>query len=391
MSGEALGSKSTKWRCKLHKDGRNGHSAPMALRIFKVVGTIFYVALMILKGAADWIGRSTIPEDASELQRKLVPVLNAIAEQPGYLFYGVPTALFVVAAIAFYILWLTYGDEDPKISFEGLKAIPFPDGRGGFMLLPIKTRPGRNARCRVVMEITKPDGSYAYPQYVLVSEHRLLDKSRTVGRVEIDDVPKHFELFRYYRDRRLLKIRHESRNAMIPVGWYRMTISVAGTGPARIHTFYTQTDGNELRITDGSAKSVRVLGTESARQTDPGMSGAEEWERLTQSDEDIARELDDLRAEGVKLRNCLIPNIPDYDHKSAKAIFHAWKDKILALLESKPHHYSQIRTLNLYNAQFHDAEGKSAEQKRLESFYTEHLARLTAIIQDVGGPSAMSA
>ena len=126
-------------------------------------------------------------------------------------------------------------------------------------MVPVKARPGMTVECRVILEITRPDGTYAYPQYVLLSEQARMREERRIGRVNIDDVPKRFELFDYDCGRSLLHIQHEAGEAVIPASSYRLQVIVAGAGPAKSKEFFVQMDGLILRIGDGTQKSVREL------------------------------------------------------------------------------------------------------------------------------------
>lgn len=97
--------------------------------------------------------------------------------------------------------------------------------------------------------------------------------------------------------------------------------------------------------------------------------------------------LDTLFQEGVAHRNALIPAVADFDFGAEKERIVEWQDKVLA--QCHPEHVplkmiSSFKTLNLFDATFHPFEGKSKEQEKAESIWTEKLNRLRVIIEEVG-------
>lgn len=71
----------------------------MLRRTRKVVGwTLSFLGFVfgIAKPIADWIGRSTLLEDASDFVRKMSPILEFLQRQPDLWFYGFQAALIAV-------------------------------------------------------------------------------------------------------------------------------------------------------------------------------------------------------------------------------------------------------------------------------------------------------
>lgn len=109
--------------------------------------------------------------------------------------------------------------------------------------------------------------------------------------------------------------------------------------------------------------------------------------RLTPARLAIARDLDDLYAEGVGERNQLIPTIDRFNAVAAREKLVEWSDRVLAKCDDQyvaMREKSAFRTLNLFEAKFHDSAGKSDAQKQLEAMWTEKLNRLQVIIRKVG-------
>jgi hypothetical protein len=101
----------------------------------------------------------------------------------------------------------------------------------------------------------------------------------------------------------------------------------------------------------------------------------------------IATALDDLYAEGVGHRNRIIPTIQSFDPDSERQTIINWSDRVLAKCDDRfvaMREKSAFRTLNLFKPQFHEAEGKSDQQKQLEAIWTEKLDRLNIIIRKIG-------
>ena len=304
--------------------------------------------------------------------------------------YGPPSILIALGAY-----FIATARQLALITVGQLIAVDRPNSGGGFILIPIRARPGRTMECRVVMELTHPDGSYAYPQYVLLSEQALMRKERRVGRVNIDDVPKRFELFDYDCGRGLLHIRHEAGDASVPARDFRIQIIVAGAGPAKSKQFHLQKNGLALRISDGSAKSVRELAgpepllTEdqkrAALRNHPGFIPTAAAPSLTPRA--LARELDDFYAEATRERNRIIPSLPDFDYADERAKLVAWKGQVLQRLNVEyvtVKEYSDFRTLGDFAGWAHAAPNKTMQQDHIEAMWNECRARLKAIIDRLG-------
>ena len=93
--------------------------------------------------------------------------------------------------------------------------------------------------------------------------------------------------------------------------------------------------------------------------------------------------VDDMRAEAVACRNELIPALKDYDHDVELAKLKDWNKRVLEKLDEAGVPVgarSHVRTLNFYQAVYHDDEGKDGRQSKLESIWTEKINRLQKII-----------
>jgi hypothetical protein len=107
----------------------------------------------------------------------------------------------------------------------------------------------------------------------------------------------------------------------------------------------------------------------------------------TQEPRALARNLDDLYAEGVNHRNLLIPSVPGFDWGGHHDVLKEWDDRVLAHLDSDHvpvGSLSSFRTLNRFNPVYVEAPGKSDSQCKMESIWTEKLRRLQAIIDRLG-------
>jgi len=101
----------------------------------------------------------------------------------------------------------------------------------------------------------------------------------------------------------------------------------------------------------------------------------------------VARQLDDLFAEGVGERNRLMPTIPNFDRDRENDIFTTWDNRVLVLLDSDYvtiAEKSSFRTLNMFNPVAAVDANKSSEQYHVEAMWTEKLKRLKPIIDRVG-------
>ncbi len=93
--------------------------------------------------------------------------------------------------------------------------------------------------------------------------------------------------------------------------------------------------------------------------------------------------LDDLFAEGVKLRNRLIPAIENYDNNNARSEMRRWSNKVVRTMTDakvKLGARSRFRTFNRFDPEYTEAEGKSPAQHTVEAIYNEKLERLRAAI-----------
>ena len=102
---------------------------------------------------------------------------------------------------------------------------------------------------------------------------------------------------------------------------------------------------------------------------------------------DLATHLDALYAEGVGLRNHLVPTIPGFDWETEHAVLKEWDDRVLVQLDSEHvpvGRRSSFRTLNQFEAVFTPAPGKIDPQCHMESIWTEKLRRLQVIIAELG-------
>lgn len=93
--------------------------------------------------------------------------------------------------------------------------------------------------------------------------------------------------------------------------------------------------------------------------------------------------LEELYAEGVANRNRLVFAVADYDDAAERAKLEEWGDRVLSRLREAGVGIgarSSFKTLNLYNAQFRHAAGKTVEQEHVESIWTEKLNRLATIL-----------
>lgn len=66
-------------------------------KIVGVVGQVLGWALLVGKFVADWIGRSTIGDDAGLLWTRSKPVIEFLQNQPALVLYGVSLALVLVS------------------------------------------------------------------------------------------------------------------------------------------------------------------------------------------------------------------------------------------------------------------------------------------------------
>lgn len=101
----------------------------------------------------------------------------------------------------------------------------------------------------------------------------------------------------------------------------------------------------------------------------------------------VARQLDDLYAEGVGERNRVMPTIPHFARDKDNEVFTEWDNKVLALLDSDyvtVAEKSSFRTLNLFNPVSAIDADKSSDQHHMEAMWTEKLRRLKTIIDRVG-------
>jgi len=104
----------------------------MLRRTRKVVGWtlgILGFVFSIAKPMADWIGRSTILDDASELVRKMSPAIEFLQRQPDLWFYGFQAALIVTGLVLVFwrrissTLWNDPQTEAPSDGPKKEKAI----------------------------------------------------------------------------------------------------------------------------------------------------------------------------------------------------------------------------------------------------------------------------
>ena len=71
----------------------------VVIKILAIVASVIAGLLVALKFAADWIGRSTIADDAVALWGKASIAMLWLIEQPALIFYWVPAALIIVALL----------------------------------------------------------------------------------------------------------------------------------------------------------------------------------------------------------------------------------------------------------------------------------------------------
>jgi hypothetical protein len=102
--------------------------------------------------------------------------------------------------------------------------------------------------------------------------------------------------------------------------------------------------------------------------------------------EEAAKAIADLYAEGVANRNRLRSPFPNFDEQRERDLLDEWGAVVLERLTEvgvKIGPRSNFRTLNLYNAVFQNAPGKTPSQNHLESMWTEKLRRLREIIDSL--------
>jgi hypothetical protein len=321
----------------------------------------------------DHIFAAVKPMIPQSLQSWETALSSAIAYGPPLILVALGLYFFVTAAQLHLVM---IGD---------LMTVHHPIVGGGFILVPVRARSGQVVACRVVMEIQKPDGSYAYPQYVLLSEQALMRRDRRVGRVNIDDVPKRFELFDYDCGRGVLRIRHEVGDREILATNYRLQIIVAGAGPAKRKQFFVQMDGLDLRIGDGTERGLRVL-----NGPEPWITKEQQERALLDSPgfvpcgDLLIRALGEMKEKGAQHLGALIPVKPDFDYEVEVSNFEQWRERVKFLLQEYPHHVTDIGTLTPFDAKLYHVEGKAAGQQQMEAIWREALIRLARIIHELG-------
>ena len=346
----------------------------MGLRIFNLTVALLSSAFVVLKFIADWIGRTTVTEDANSLREKLAPMLNWAADQPGVL-YAVAMALFAISAFSLFWQWRNAERLAPIFGVIEYRAT----GKGFAYDLPIKVRSWQGVESRITLELRTPDDERV-GNFVLQSEQAAKRGVPYIRRVILDDTFKRFELINYHMGTRRLGIASETGEYEIPAGHYRFEVTVSGAGPARSRLFTTHTFDAGLRLSDGTEKGSQDVIFEDEAELLPAASG------LAGNSLRLAIEaMDDLKAEGVKTRNALLAPVSDFDLTKEQEIFEKWRERAMEALERFPHHRSRIRTLDRFQPptwKFEDA--RTADQIGMEAIWSEGITRLDDFIQKLG-------
>jgi hypothetical protein len=347
----------------------------MGWQFFNAFSSLVSLAVLFIKVAADWIGRTTVPEDASQLQVKAIHVLNWIADKPGLLFYGGSALLFGLFAWQFF---QRLGERRPGVIFGPVEMTSAPVGCA--MLLPIRVREWQGIPCRVTMEWYRLDGSRVRPSFVLVSEQEAIRSTKRVGRVTLDDTFKRFELFQYDPQRETLHLVTEAGEYTFPVDYYRVLVTVSGAGPARPVHFLLQPLKDGVRLSDGTIRGANeVVFTEPIASTPRPVA--------PDSPSNTAQALDALFAIGVRGRNRLIPPIRDFDYASERQKLIEWSDLVVEQMGNKfikPSERSRFRTLDTYDPEPMRRGPITEGQMQVQTIWTEKLKRLRAVIDRIG-------
>jgi hypothetical protein len=107
------------------------------------------------------------------------------------------------------------------------------------------------------------------------------------------------------------------------------------------------------------------------------------WNGAEKEDEKLGRQLDDLFAEGVKIRNRLLAPMTSYDDVGERKVMNDWSDRVVRKLGDAgitigP--ISRFRTLDRFEAKTMGDPSRSSAQVHLEAIMNEKLDRLRAII-----------
>jgi len=133
----------------------------------------------------------------------------------------------------------------------------------------------------------------------------------------------------------------------------------------------------------GQVEAETALVYEQRMAGKEGRVSRESEEKKLQRKAQIA--VDDLKAEAVAYRNELIPALENYGHDAEWGKLKDWNDRVLQKLDEAGvpvSARSRVRTLNLFQAVYHDEEGKDGRQSKLESIWNEKINRLQKIIDN---------
>lgn len=134
-------------------------------RLRKIFGWVFWVLGMVYgvtKMLADWIGRSTLPEDAAYLVRKMAPMLEFLQRQPDLWFYVASLALATVGLLL--LIW----DRLPAFASKGDVAA-------------IEEPPKPEPTLATVAELSQTD----FPEYFKLSATLQVEGARTEGKIHL--------------------------------------------------------------------------------------------------------------------------------------------------------------------------------------------------------------
>jgi hypothetical protein len=291
--------------------------------LFNLVLALVSGAFVVLKLLADWIGRTTVAEDASALREKLTPVLNWAADQPGAI-YIVAMALFGISALQLYLRWR---DAEQLAPIFG--SIQYREtGAGCAFDLPIKVRSWQGVQSRVTLELHTLDDE-RIGSFVLLSEQAALRGIRRVGRVTLDDTFKRFELVKHHGRSGRFEIVSEAGDYNIAPGHYRLTVTVSGAGPARSRLFTLHVFDAGIRLSDGTIKGSQDVVFSDEAELLPSASGL-----AGDSLRSVIAALDDMKAEGVAIRNSLLEPKPDFDRETEQNGFCEWQSRAMEALGS---------------------------------------------------------